>query len=65
MAGREGVNGIVKSHIVALIFKRIEMFVKVSSFIMSPEQLSWINSWNVGDKIILLKDDVADFILST
>lgn len=63
-AGREGVNGRVKSHTLTLIFKRKEMFVKVSSSIMSSVPLSRAHSWNIGDTSILLKDDVADFTLS-
>lgn len=63
-AGREGVNGRVKSQTVTLNFILIEMFVNASSSIMSHDPLSLQNSWNTGHRRSLFKDDVADFNLS-
>lgn len=64
-AGSEGVAGRTKSQTVKLSFSRIEKFEVASSSIISTVPLSVKKSENDGEAIILCKDIVADFTLST
>nr|GLL18196.1 hypothetical protein Itr_chr01CG21140 [Ipomoea trifida] len=64
-AGIEGVTGRMNSHTVKLSFNRTERLEIASSSIMSKGPLSEKKSENDGDRRTLLKDEVADFTLST
>lgn len=64
-AGRDGVNGRVKSQTVTLNFMEIEVLVMLSSSIISPDVWSSLHSSNVGSSRSSLNDDAADLALLT